>query len=87
MTEIVEVPLELVRLRLGYRDSGDSMGRKRHYPGHIEQRGDAYRLILTVAGKRHKFTLRGMSRGAVERFASRTYDELLTQAELRPTGV
>ena len=63
------------------------MGRKRHYPGHIEKRGDVYRLILTVAGKRHKFTLRGMSRGAVERFASRTYNELLAQAELRPTGV
>jgi hypothetical protein len=47
----------------------------KNYPGRIRQRGDTFQVLLTVGGKRHRFTVSGEQDDA-EEFARTKYDQL-----------
>ncbi len=61
--------------------------RRRAYPGHLERRGDSYRVILRVDGERHAFTLNGVSREQAESFAREKHDDLAENVERHGLGL
>lgn len=63
------------------------MAKTKRYPGHIEERGDSFRVILRVAGTRHAFTLAGVDRKEAEEWAVRKEAELSEQAKRRALGL
>ena len=53
------------------------MATSKNHPGNIEERAGTFRVRLSVAGKRHKFTLNeGTTREDAEAFARKKDDEL-----------
>jgi site-specific recombinase XerD len=61
--------------------------RKPKAPGYFEERGSSIRVTLTVAGKRHKFTLPTTDMDAAERFAKEKFAELEKQAARMREGL
>jgi len=61
--------------------------RARKYPGCVERRGDTLRVILTLAGARHKFSLKTGDKRVAEQFARTKYAELVKQAERQQDGL
>src|SRR5437879_5453393 len=61
--------------------------RARKYPGCIERRGDRLRVILTLAGTRHKFLVKTGDKRIAEQFARTKYAELVKQAERQQDGL
>jgi integrase/recombinase XerD len=61
--------------------------RRRGYPGCIEWRGNACRVILTVEGKRHKFLLKTRDKRVAEAFARVKFAELAKQVEREQDGL
>lgn len=50
--------------------------KRRRAPGNIEQRGDTFRVRLSVGGQRYRFTIPSSDRRVAEDFARRKYREL-----------
>lgn len=63
------------------------MARAKKYPGHIEERGNGFRVILRSEGKRHAYTLADVSREEAEDFARATYEKLSEEAKRRRLGL
>lgn len=63
------------------------MPKTKRYPGHIEQRGGSFRVELSVAGERHRYALKDVSRREAEAFAKRKGDELAEAARRRTLGL
>jgi integrase len=61
--------------------------RRRGYPGCIEWRGNACRVILTLEGKRHKFLLKTRDKRMAEAFARVKFAELAKQVEREQDGL
>ena len=61
--------------------------RTRRYPGCIERRGDRLRVILTLAGARHKFLVKTLDRRVAQQVARTKYAELVKQAERQQDGL
>jgi len=60
---------------------------RRRYPGYIERHRDRLRVVLCVAGKRHRFTLETTDRKEAETFAKNKYAELEQQHGRRFAGL
>ncbi len=63
------------------------MSAAKKFPGSIEKRGKSYRVQLSVAGKRHRLSIKTPSRSVAEAFARKTYNELLHQNGRRLAGL
>jgi len=62
------------------------MARRRSYPGYIERRGKAWRLVLQAAGSKRSYTVHAR-RDVVEQFARDEYAKLSRQAIRREDGL
>ena len=60
--------------------------RKKNHPGSIDQRGDTYRLRMSVGGSSHSFNLKGVTRHEAEQFAREKHQELLRQEQRAELG-
>ena len=63
------------------------MSPKKKHPGTIEERGDAFRVILYAGGKRHGYTLRDTDRAGAERFAREEHDKLQGRVKRQRAGL
>ncbi len=63
------------------------MARSKRAPGHLEKRGDAFRVTLCVGGKYHRFTVRTTVRHDAEDFAKAKYEELEREFERSRAGL
>jgi len=61
--------------------------RTRTYPGHLERRGNGFRITLCVAGEHRRFTVRTRDRREAEQFARVTQAELRAEADRRHAGL
>src|SRR5207244_6580958 len=63
-----------------------SMARTKKYPGYVERHGRGFRVTLTLAGKRHRYSVRAESKSAAGEWASAKYEELQAAGERRDQG-
>jgi len=62
------------------------MARTKKYPGYVERHGRGFRVTLTLAGKRHRYSVRAESKSAAGEWASAKYEELQAAGERRDQG-
>lgn len=63
------------------------MGARRRHPGHIRKRGKTHQVVLTVAGRRHRFTVPTTDRSEAEQVAKARFAELERQLERERVGL
>jgi len=63
------------------------MARTKRYPGQVEPRGDAFRIRLCVAGRRHVKTIAAADRKEAEQFACDWYAQLSRKHDREQLGL